>query len=299
MRGRCTCVGVEGFEKIAKYIVDPADSGWTPEISRQIGEVWANIYNLRSDESFDPKTLITSLMKPNVDLVNPKERKAEINMQSFIVDVVALCRIVAQRGTDIDEAVQQAGPAGKRELDTLRRKYVIKSTTPESATDVTLARIAACFPNYVMMYLLKYPSGRGSTSRDLVAGHHQVPKEWRFSAACALIPQDREDAFNVWLEWKKAHDAIVHSIHPTYDSQHTITYAKLLWGNTIYSDEQRYLMLEGMGTTVVNEELRFPSNLEPLGDEKAQLVPIEVAVNILRVHYLDELNKGTQDSTEE
>ena len=122
-------------------------------------------------------------------------REIEPNHETLMNDVKVCAYFVMNRGNKPSKAMQKMHNDGRKKLSGLITKYRIMQTSPKSKTDVTMLRVAGIVPLFCAQV-----SAMPET-RTVGARPESLPKSLAFSSAPALIPRNRQDLYNLWLEW--------------------------------------------------------------------------------------------------
>jgi hypothetical protein len=172
--------------------------------------------SLFSYEGFDPLYTYAIL----------KEKSAKLK-SDFAGDMSTFIAFVVLKGTTIRK--MKISSEGAEKIKALISRYGVKTKDgPKTKSDLTLGRIASCFPILISKFidsLADYePTG------GVVAG---LPLRYHFPGAPAIIPKDEERAYNLWQVYARNFAQVIGSGDSGAD------YGKIIWDSSLVSDEKR------------------------------------------------------------
>jgi len=190
-------------------------------------------------------TIVTESMEEIATLIsyqgfNPVEfikhlRTIEPSQEILGQEMQVLCLLAVNRGVKISKVTQKMRPEGVKIVMTLCDKYRVKDSRPRNATDVTIARIAAAFPQSCAHHIYK---GRG---RVVGRKHPDLPSMFCFPAGGSLIPLDYVRTLDAWKEWRQSFSDVIRS-QPT-----EVDYDTIVINSPILSDSERLKFCESHG----------------------------------------------------
>jgi hypothetical protein len=139
---------------------------------------------------------------------NPKETlkhmsTIEPDPDVLMVDVKTCAYFVMHRGNKPSKAMTKMEDDGKGLLQSLMKKYKIIQTPPTTKNDLTMLRIAGIVPIFCAQI------SADVNTRTVGSKPAELPKALAFSSGPALIPKDREDLYQLWLEWAISFNQVI------------------------------------------------------------------------------------------
>jgi len=134
------------------------------------------------------------------DGYNPAEtakalEKIEPDPSTLSNDIKVCAYFVMNRGNKPSKAMLKMDKHGKDLLSGLIVKYKIIQTAPKTKSDLTMSRIAGISPLFCAQIC------EMESTRMIGMKPKNLPKSLTFPSAPALIPKEREDLYQEWLQW--------------------------------------------------------------------------------------------------
>ena len=151
-------------------------------------------------------------------------------------DVKVLCCFMVQRGNKPRKAIQNMPKDGRTEVQKLIRKYNIIESKPTRKEDMTIARIAGISPRCCADMI----KGDDVDSRTVGTVPPKLPRYLAFVSAPALIPEEDEELFEVWLHWAKSFNKVVNNGKDADKVEH---FGRIVQRNSCLNTAQRLEIL--------------------------------------------------------
>lgn len=143
----------------------------------EFDDLLEDLVDLTMYQGFDPMVII--------GVITQKERDAAERRQ----DAAFILTLVATRGTNIQKLKGKSKVEMKERMERLIKKYGIKAGKPTTATTVTLARFASCFP-VQMLGMFHSQKVQGVVSNQLLGLDY--PRALRSPTFGSVIPAGEE-----------------------------------------------------------------------------------------------------------
>jgi hypothetical protein len=152
--------------------------------------------------------------------------RKESNPKVLLEDLKTLLYYISLRGTKYEKATSKMSSEGKSIILAFVKKYGIQDRSPTKRDDITLSRISGIIPAYIAQ-LLYHNKGRivGDAPSDF-------PGCLCFPGAPAIIPHDRQDLYDKWLQWSLSFNKI---IQQGRNSEKVDMYGRIIWDSTYHS----------------------------------------------------------------
>ena len=174
----------------------------------------------------------------------------EQDQRKFKTDMRILTTFIAVRGTKIQKSTLKMKSDGISLINSLRMKYGITDAKPTDPTDVTLARISACFADKISR---TYQRGIGRVVGKIP---RNMPVALCHPSAGSLIPHSYVETFKTWTKWRKSFSL---TINGGKARKEDAAFDKIVHDSNMFSEEQRVKFMEEMGVT---EEIEEESDYE-------------------------------------
>lgn len=194
------------------------------------------------------------------NLLKTKAASKGRSVSQFKEDIMKICVWFLMRGSKMTgmKITARTKALAKSGLETLIAVYDIKGvstdarpaqsqSTQYSNEDVTIPRIAACFPKQCCQIII---AGAGRTIGEIPVG---LPYYLAWSGGASLIPKTEKDMFNLWRQWQRNFDAVINNpasgvgpggvARKATDQGQLDQYALAVWNSPIYNDKDRVKIL--------------------------------------------------------
>lgn len=158
----------------------------------------------------------------------------EKNFDVLHKDIGLLCYALCSRGSKARKMTAKMSEQGKVGLNALITKYKIIDSVPKTKEDITLARVGACFPVYCLRIM---QSGKGRVVGVVPMGY---PRELCFISAASIIPVNRRDLFELYLEWSTSFNRVVNM---GKNEDKVEMYANIIWNANVLTEAEKKLAL--------------------------------------------------------
>jgi len=213
--------------------------------AEDINELTTNVLSFKY-EGFNLKVIIEILIKTSID------KKRSLNKDMNILVAYGLSRGVSVNNKNLGRMKVDKRAIIKDVLDA----YNIKHTTPETQTDLNLARVLATVPHYMAITLRtltsmgKRPEGLRIIRED-IANQIKLPIFTCFAQFASVIPKSFNVFWDRWLVWHREFSKIMKVTEgktkrepPNNDADF---YVKTARDNEFFTDAMRMQLMAALG----------------------------------------------------
>ena len=172
-------------------------------------------------------------------------KSLEQDAAAFDLDIKILVIFIAVRGTKIQKAMLKMKPEGVSVINEVKAKYGISDSKPNTPNDVTLARIAACFPDQLCQL---YKSGHGRIVGNIPRG---LSQSLCHPSAASVIPRSFKKTFKLWCRWRKSFSAVINNGKSKKEDS---SFDRIIHESSLFSEEERRSIMENLN---IHEEVDF------------------------------------------
>jgi len=147
---------------------------------------------------------------------------------------------IVSRGTSYDNAKKKMSDVGKQAMADIITKLKIKSGVPQSRSDITFARISACFPHWVAMAI------KACNGARVLGDPNGLPTYLLFPAGASLLTSDEE--LKKFIKWQISFDAIVNVKAGPTPRDKLEKYVNITFNSGLFDQETR----QGIRTALAN-----------------------------------------------
>jgi len=218
------------------------------EMLKSVGDItktkMSELYDLFKYQGYNPRDFFMKLWSSAQDNGIAKE--------TFVDDMKAILVFYVTRGTRVDKGKDKSSKDGKDRLKELKERYSISDGVKQEksggggrtlpADEVTIARIAGCFPQVVSMLMDQ------SFSRTVVDGPAGLPRGLAWAGAPSVIPRNSEAGkklYALWLTWAKDFDKQIKGKDNAQPDQ-VEKYGKIIWESNFIGDKARAEIVKGL-----------------------------------------------------
>ena len=164
-------------------------------------------------------------------------RSFEQDSVTFDLDMKILVTFIAVRGTKIQKAVLKMKPEGISVINEIKAKYGISDSKPNSPEDITMARIASCFPDQLCQL---YKSGHGRIVGIIPRG---LSQSLCHPSAASVIPRSFKKTFKLWCKWRKSFSAVINNGKAKREDS---SFDRIIHESNLYNEEERRSIMESL-----------------------------------------------------
>ena len=164
-------------------------------------------------------------------------RSFEQDTVVFELDIKILITFIAVRGTKIQKAMLKMKPEGVSVINEVKVKYGITDSRPSDPHDITLARIAACFPDRLCQL---YKSGHGRIVGNIPRG---LSQSLCHPSAASVIPRSFKKTYKLWCKWRKSFSAVINNGKSKRDDT---SFDRIIHESNLFCEEERRSIMESL-----------------------------------------------------
>jgi len=199
-------------------------------------KMWDNMISLFVYQGYNPLKFILVLW--GYMLSSAVTNKIE----QFQEDMLTCICFLSERGSKPGRALEKSSPEAQKRFQTILDRYRVKDTDPKNPPkdpyEVTLPRIAGCFPKYVATLI-----ALAKVSPPANVGSDKLPIYLCFPGAPAIMDTATYDKhFDDWIEWSRAFSKVIQA---KFEEPRARTI-----GNAIFNSD---LVKQGKRTNILSE----------------------------------------------
>ena len=179
---------------------------------------------------------------------NPVEQRArllaKIEEGEFdLKDIGTALSIYLKRGSKISNMTNKMSAEGKLQVKAIQTRLSLKDTGRViGESQITLPRLASCFPDYLAKLMKKFPNHVKFThfARNL-------PDCLRFPAAASMIPVEEDDLSELHQEWMAAFGELINSKSKARNVHQDEEYYNIARNSAMFTSDERYELMVSLG----------------------------------------------------